>query len=78
MPRGPKGEKRPADVIGNAVVRMARAAVRWGEREVARHATWCRERERERDREIGADRRSSVLMRRARVLDQLVSAPRCA
>jgi hypothetical protein len=27
MPRGPKGEKRPADVIGNAVHVMTRA--RW-------------------------------------------------
>ena len=26
MPRGPKGEKRPADVIGNAVVYVMRIA----------------------------------------------------
>ena len=29
MPRGPKGEKRPADVIGNAVL-IARIAVAGG------------------------------------------------
>jgi hypothetical protein len=26
MPRGPKGEKRPADVIGNAAVHVMRIA----------------------------------------------------
>ena len=30
MPRGPKGEKRPADVIGNAVHVMRIASHLWG------------------------------------------------
>ncbi len=32
MPRGPKGEKRPADVIGNAVkvMRILTEAAVWG------------------------------------------------
>ena len=38
MPRGPKGEKRPADVIGNAVHVMRIATGEIEERSVAEHA----------------------------------------
>jgi hypothetical protein len=39
MPRGPKGEKRPADVIGNAVhvMRLATGEIGEGEPDAARY-----------------------------------------
>ena len=40
MPRGPKGEKRPADVIGAAIMALASAAERLGRLNVKQKSRW--------------------------------------
>jgi hypothetical protein len=72
MPTGPKGQRRPADVIGNAI-RVAQIATR-GRRRVRRQAR--EERSRRRTRQEGAARAKAMTLEKRAEIARKAAAKR--